>query len=132
VVLNFRRFISAFLALVVLASGLPYLTCSAAVCAANADCASVHCSCCGPNCPWAKNSQESQKKKSNCAQQCPLITASKSVTISNTRPLAAAMLGVGEVQPFLFAHNVADARPVRQFSALHPPTLLSLACALTI
>src|ERR1700728_1822625 len=129
---SFRHFMSGFLALVVLASGVPYLTCSPSACAARMECASGHCSCCGANCPWKKKSQESQKNKSDCPQQCALMTAGNPVTISNTRLLAATMLGAGELQPFLLANTSAVARPVRQFSSLPPPTLLSLGCALTI
>jgi hypothetical protein len=79
-----------------------------------------------------KRSQETGKHGNDCNQQCPLIAARNAVTISNVQPLSVAMLGVTEVQPFLFGYTSSHTLAVQQSANLHPPTLLSLACALTI
>lgn len=133
IVLSFRNFINATLVVALLAGTTPYLTCMSGMCAANSECASMRCQCCGPDCPWQKSSHEShQKHDKGCNQQCPLIIASKAVTISNSLPLAAAVLGVTGIQPVLFGYTSFYKLPVRQPASLRSPTLLSLACALTI
>jgi hypothetical protein len=132
VVLNFRRFISAVIGLGLLAGGVPYVACTPAVCAANAECAAVHCNCCGPNCPWSKNSPESHKHATDCNQHCPLINASTAVMTNSVQVLAPATSGIGEVQPFLIAYTAFYAPPVRPPASVHPSTLLSLSCALTV
>ena len=63
-------------------------------------------------------------------RNAPLITVGKTVTIGNVRPLTAAMLSVSEFLPFQFGCTHFFAPPFRHSAALHPPTLLSLACAL--
>jgi hypothetical protein len=129
-----RHFISAALALVLLAGGIPYLTCNAGMCATNVQCASVHCSCCGANCSWTKNSPETRQRSNagNCNQECPHVMASKSVTISNMQPLVAAILGTGAEQPLLLSAACDRTFSIRQNFNSHPATLLSLSCALTI
>jgi hypothetical protein len=116
---------------VTLAGSVSFLACTPAMCAANTQCASVHCNCCGPDCSWPKNSQESHKRVTKCNQECPLITASKSVTIRTPQPLVM-LLDADQVQPFLVA-DVAPITPsVSEPPNLHSATLLNLACALTI
>ena len=133
VMLAIRHFISAAIVLALLAGGIPYLTCSAGMCAANVECASMRCSCCGPNCPWAKNSRESSHHSNsrNCNHDCPLVISSKPVTIRSTQPLALAMSGIDNVQPFFLPSACSNVFLIQQPLNLHPPTLLSLCCALT-
>jgi hypothetical protein len=130
--LNCRHIISALLIAALLAGGLPYSSCLAGQCASNTECASMHCNCCGPNCPWSKSSHESHKRNTGCNQQCPLITASKPVTIIKVQPVASIIFGNSELQPFLTAYAAPHAPSIREPVHSHPPTLLSLACALTI
>jgi hypothetical protein len=132
VVFALRHFTAAALVFALFAGGIPHLACTPAVCAADTECAAMHCSCCGPNCPWHKNSQKSEKPVTGCNQQCPVIAASKPATIGKVQPLAAAMPGIGEAQPFLVAYASPAALPIHQTFDLPPPTLLRLACALTI
>jgi hypothetical protein len=106
------------------------MTCTPAVCAESAECAAVHCTCCGPDCPWSKSSQKSPKRDSGCNQRCPLFAANDTVTMVVHSPLAA-MSSVGEVQPFFFGYTFCNVLPVCRPVNLRPPTLLSLACALT-
>jgi hypothetical protein len=129
---KFYQRISAFLVLVVLVGSVPNLACTPAVCAANVECASVHCSCCGPNCPWPKESHESRQHKTGCNQQCPLISAASAVTINKVQPLAPAMLAAAEVRPVLFERTGSRQPSILQSAALDPPTLLGLSCALTV
>jgi hypothetical protein len=132
VLLRLRHFISSVV-VILLAGGLPYFVCTPNVCAANKDCAVVHCcNCCGANCPMQKSSQETRKHGTGCNQHCPLISAGETIAISNVNPLPAAMSGVTVIQPFLFAHINSYAFPARPSATSHPPTLLSLSCALTI
>src|SRR5208282_4004221 len=127
------RLISATLMLIIAVGSLPCLTCSSAVCAANVQCASVHCGCCGPNYPWQKNSHDSQKHSPSCnREQCPLVAASKSVTISPTRESSASMLGIAVAQPFITVYFAVNILPVHSISSARPDTLLSLGCALTV
>jgi hypothetical protein len=130
--LNCRHFISAFLIAALLAGGLPYPSCMAGECASNTECASAHCKCCGTSCPWPKTSHESHNHDARCNQQCPLINQGKAVAISSVQPLATTILGTAEVQPFLFGYTSYYVLPIHRSASLHPPTLLSLACALTI
>src|SRR5450432_3955304 len=118
--LNFRRFISAVFGVALLLGGIPYLTCTPAVCAANTACASK---CCGTNCAWPTSSHESSKRDTGCNQQCPLITASKPMTISQTQPIVAAVSDVGEAQPFSIAFSAPCTLAILQNSNLHSPTL---------
>jgi len=60
------------------------------------------------------------------------MAASKAVAISNTQAAVAATLGMTDVQPFLFAFIASNAPLIGRTFDLHSPTLLSLACALTI
>jgi hypothetical protein len=129
---SFRHFLYLSLVVGLLAGGVPYFTCTPAVCAANIECSSAHCGCCGPNCPWKKNSQQSHKGNTACNQQCPLSAAGNAVTISNVRPLAAVMFSMAEVEPCLFTYTVSCPLPVCRSADLDPPTLLRLCCALTI
>jgi len=131
--LSIRHFISATIVVAILAGSAPYLTCSAGMCAANVECASMRCSCCGPNCPWAKNSRESSHHSNsrNCNHDCPLVISSKPVTIRSTQPLALAMSGIDNVQPFFLPSACSNVFLIQQPLNLHPPTLLSLCCALT-
>jgi len=132
VLLNLRHFISSTLVVILLAGGVPYAVCTPAVCAASRDCAAARCNCCGANCPLQKGPQKSHKHDSGCSEQCPLIAASKAVAITNVKPLAFTMLGVREAQPLFFGYTVSWIPPVHQPATLRPPTLLGLACALTI
>jgi hypothetical protein len=133
VILSFRQFIASVLVVLLIAASVPCFVCAPAACAAIVDCKYMHCACCGPNCPWQKSSQKSPKHGNCCNEQCPVIAASKTVIISNEQPLAAAMSGFGEAQPFLFGYTFSGPPlVVHQSANLHPPTLLSLACALTI
>jgi hypothetical protein len=132
VILRLRHLIASALVVALIAASVPRFVCTPAACAANVECKYAHCACCGPNCPWQKSSQKSQKHDNCCNEQCPLIAASKAVTISNERPFAAALLGFGEAQPFLFGSTYSRDPLIHQSANLHPQTLLSLACALTI
>jgi hypothetical protein len=130
-----RHFISATLALVLLAGGIPFLACSAAMCAANTQCASIQCSCCGSKCLWTKKSHDTQhqsNQKGRCNQECPQAVAGKSVDVNPTQPLVAAILGTGAVQPVLVSSVCSRSFSIRQNFNSHPATLLSLSCALTI
>jgi hypothetical protein len=106
------------------------MTCTPAVCAESAECAAVHCTCCGPDCPWSKSSQKSPNGDTGCNQRCPLFAANDVVTMVVHPPLAA-ISNVGEVQPFFLGYACSDAPLVSPPVNLRPPTLLSLACALT-
>lgn len=132
VMLSFRHFIALVLVVVLMGGGVPYLVCTPEACAANTQCASVHCKCCGPSRTGPKSSRESQKHDTHCNQDCPLITAGTVVTTNSGQPLAPAMMGISEVRPFLIAYTAFYAPPVRPPAPVHPSTLLSLACALTI
>lgn len=131
VILRHRYLFASTLVVALIAASVPWFVCTPAACAASVECKYAHCNCCGPSCPWQKNSQKSPKHDNCCNERCPLIAASKAATISNERPLAAAMLGFGEAQPLLFGYTSSIAPLVHQSANLHPPTLLSLACALT-
>jgi hypothetical protein len=132
-VLNIRHFILSVLVACLLAGSAPSMACTPAACAANTECALVHCNCCGPNCPWRNSSQESKKQGAPCNQQCPLVAAGKTIAINNnTQPLAVALLGVAEARPFLIADTASCTARFHQPDTLSPPTLLRLACALTI
>lgn len=133
VFLNLRQLISSTLIVILLAGGAaPYVACSTAVCAARQECVSVHCSCCGSNYPWQKTSHESHRDDSHSNQDCPLIATTKVVTASNAQPLSAVTLSGVQVQPFLIADSNSYTIPVRHSATLDPPTLLRLACSLTI
>jgi hypothetical protein len=130
--LSIRHFIAALLVATQLAGSLPYLTCFAGQCASNAECSSVHCKCCGPNCPWAKSSHESHKRATACNQQCSFAIASKAITISNPQPIISALFGMSQLQPFQTAYAAPIAPSVHPPTGSNSPTLLSLSCALTI
>jgi hypothetical protein len=131
VALKFRNFISAIFVVALMAGGIPSLACGPVACAASIECAPVHGDCCGPNCSWPSGSHESHKRDA-CNQRCPLISAGKPTTISQAKPIASAMFGVGEVQPFFlaFTHTYIPLGQAPDIS--HSSTLLSLGCALTI
>jgi hypothetical protein len=93
----------------------------------------MHCNCCGPNCPWQKNSQNSKKQGTGCnREECPRIAASKSITISQPQPLATLMFRNDEAQRFVSAYFAMNNQPVYSTASVSPPTLLSLGCALTV
>jgi hypothetical protein len=92
----------------------------------------AHCDCCGSNCPWAKKSQLSQKHEAGGAHECPLITAEKPATIVDVQPVATAAWDLAKVLPLLLGYKTADDRPVVRSANMHPSTLLSLSCALTV
>jgi hypothetical protein len=105
------------------------------MCAANVECASVHCGCCGPNCSWRNCSQESKKPGTPCNQQCPLIAAAKAITVNNNDRVqlpAAAIVGIVQMPPFLIPDTACRITSFRQTDSLPPSTLLRLSCALTI
>jgi hypothetical protein len=131
-VLKFYKFISTALVLVVLAGGSPSTACTPAVCAADAQCASLHCSCCGPNCPWSKKSQESKKRDSSCNDRCPLVAGTKPAAINNAQSLVSATLNTSYVQPLMVPYVALRPAPIHPTFNFHSPTLLSLACALTV
>jgi hypothetical protein len=80
----------------------------------------------------SKNSRDSKKHDMGCNEQCPLLAASKAVAINDVQPLAAAMFGVSELQPFHFAYAASNDSPIYHPAPTSPPTLLSLGCALTV
>jgi hypothetical protein len=127
---SFRHLVGSALAISLLASGFPCLASTPAVCAANSQCAAMHCGCCGPNCPFQKSRRESQKRDAGC--QCPLITNASSIAISKPQSLAIAMCGVEELRPFQCAFIHPSPVPLCRTATSDPSTLLSLACALTI
>jgi hypothetical protein len=131
-VLSFRHFISAALAVFLLLGSVPYLNCSPMACAANAECASAHCSCCGPNCHMAKKSRGSSKQNSDCNQQCPLIASNKPVNLNNPQQYIQTIFATPEVQPFVFAYTNFHTAPTVRSNIMPSSTLLSLGCALTI
>ena len=52
----------------------------------------MHCACCGPDCPFAKNSHESHSRgDAACNQQCPCLAVNNPATVIDSRPLAVAM-----------------------------------------
>jgi hypothetical protein len=128
---GFRHFISATLVIVLFAGGVARFACTPGACAANAQCASMHCTCCGPNCPLRKSSGDSHKRDTACNQECPMMAASKLVAISNPQPIATAMLGADELQPLFLARVTPAAVPIHPTFNSPAPTLLSLGCALT-
>jgi hypothetical protein len=133
VIFRFHRLISSALVAIVVAAGVPYLACTPATCAATPECASMHCSCCGPNCPWHKNgSHESHKGETGCNQECPVVTEGKAMIASNILPISGLMLGAVEVRPFLVGYFGYGPGPVHDCASLDPPTLLRLGCAFTI
>src|SRR5271170_3810880 len=128
-----RHFISTSLALALLvgAGGVPpVITCTPATCAASAECAAMHCTCCGPNCPWTKGSQKASKCTAN--QSCPLANSNRPPTATNARPLVVAALTVNALQSGLATGMASPANPHCQTPALPPSTLLRLGCALTV
>ncbi len=92
----------------------------------------MHCPCCGPNCPFAKHSQQSRTQEVACNPQCPLVADNHPATVNDFRPLVLAMRGIAEVQPSIF--GCAPGLEALLPPPINPPshTLLSLACALTI
>jgi hypothetical protein len=92
----------------------------------------MQCECCRPHRPLQKTPQENHKRGNACNQLCPLMVASRAVTITNPQPLAAAMLGMGEAQPFVIGQIAPGTLPIPRSANVHSPTLLSLSCALTV
>jgi hypothetical protein len=129
--LRFRYFISTMLLIVLQAGAVPIFACTPVTCAANTECAAMHCRCCGPNCPLCKKSKESSKNDAGCNHQCPYINVSRPVTINHVQPLVALMLGHGELHPFFFAYTSPNVFPIRRTFSVHDSSLLGLACALT-
>ena len=60
------------------------------------------------------------------------MSAARAATVTGLQPVVVASLNALEAQPLLFANAIAHARLAPQSPESHPPTLLQLACALTI
>jgi hypothetical protein len=108
----------------------PPTACTPASCAANAECAVMHCDCCGPNCPMAKASHKSES--TGVKRPCPIAVTNKPPAIGNAQPLAAMTLTEIQLQAFLVAPWASRAITTHQAPDMPACTLLRLGCALTI
>src|ERR1700733_14329531 len=129
--MGLRHVVTLATAIVLLAGGIPFLTCAPALCATSPQCAVVHCSCCDPSCSWPGHSHDSQKRTTASCEVCPLIATSNTVTLSRAQQLAAAITPPIQLQPFL-AQASYHFCSLGQPAFLLPPTLLILGCPFTV
>jgi hypothetical protein len=126
------HFVCLSLVIIIIAAAFPQVAYWHVQCAGSAQCTMMHCNCCGPNCPMAAHSHEPEKHNGDCSRQCPLMAQSQSVLISNPRSVAVAMLTVCQLEPLPFTCIFSRVASLPASRGSPSPTLLSLACALTI